>query len=106
MGSGQRPRTKRVKVDCTLSADYYHINKLKYFILYYYKKYGEPSQLKPETELAIYFVYLFKAALYWLIRAMQSAWCHIILQSKHMNTINNMIFSITPTIRFLDFANA
>jgi hypothetical protein len=24
--SGPRPRTKRVKIDCTLSADYYNIN--------------------------------------------------------------------------------
>ncbi len=35
-GSGPRPRTKRVKNDCTLSADYYNINQLNYFILYYY----------------------------------------------------------------------
>ncbi len=25
-GSAPRPRTKRVKIDCTLSADYYNIN--------------------------------------------------------------------------------
>ncbi len=47
-GSGPRPRTKRVKNDCTLSADYYNINKLNYYILYYYE---EPSQPKPEMEL-------------------------------------------------------
>jgi hypothetical protein len=32
-GSGPRPRTKRVKNDCTLSADYYNINS--YIIIYY-----------------------------------------------------------------------
>ncbi len=46
---------QRVKNDCTLSTDYYNINQLNYFILYYYKiiNYGEPSQPKPETELQI-----------------------------------------------------
>jgi hypothetical protein len=36
VGSGPRPRTKRVKNDCTLSTDYYYINCLNYYILYYY----------------------------------------------------------------------
>jgi hypothetical protein len=36
VGSGLRPRTKRVKNDCTLSADYYNINSLNNYIFYYY----------------------------------------------------------------------
>ncbi len=31
-GSGPRPRTKRFKIDCTLSPDYYNIS---YIIIYY-----------------------------------------------------------------------
>ncbi len=34
-GSGPRPRTKRVKFDCTVSAYSYNINQLYYYILLY-----------------------------------------------------------------------
>ncbi len=31
-GPGPRPRTQRVKNDCTLPADYYNFNQLNYYI--------------------------------------------------------------------------
>ncbi len=61
-GSGPRPRTKRVKFDCTLSADYYNINQLYYYILLLNYSYGEQSQPKPETELLNHY---FKSRKHW-----------------------------------------
>jgi hypothetical protein len=52
-----RPRTQRVWIDCTLSADYYNII---YLLLYIIKlliiNYGEPSRPKPETELFYWYL--------------------------------------------------